>query len=995
VPHSSYISTYRLDNYSPRLHLSVYRPAVACSGTLISTPSNPTVVLAVSFDVGDETDVRAGFLIRIRDTATQKVKGYTRVRYTGTPTSASIPVRELSFAHVACVSGDTFECLRYVPLDTKLTTADATFSPDGIPYGAQGSNPPPLTCSGGNSVGWVDAGETFRTIPTDGSNTTLVDPDSVTPPTDFWVNDSGTAFASGSANTDASPVIEADVGSWLLQHNSTDPDNGQGANPQYTHHVVHDEDSPPYECILTDYSGDHENGVNWSVEVLDEGVTSEDVFELALCFLWVDDVFSHTGVQDLHRSEVTGRSHIIGMGYARRVTTSMDGEDGVERLTFDIQSPLARLQEIASYSKVMLENASPDDWNDVKTLGFKRGITQLWQFYTTGSEAGYDLVYDASFEDARYPAHFIPRTDPIVQMRELIDARQGRLVQREWGARFEVQYHPALLPLADRSSTDITLTSDDVLNFEFSTELADSIELFQQEGITAGASGNVSTFSRIGIGGGKNAETLPRKSPDNQAQNNDWTGMSYASRENVYQDEDGIKHRVGELTLRCYGQYMVLDFAPDYVAFNFVGGYVDFAAFRFWLKRFTWDVDAETGEAITTFTFQCETAARPGVTYVPLPDSNTPPSDYPPTPPVTPPTGFPGSIDRTQADMALIAINGVFLTADFQTPAASGGPTWAFDTAPWSGTLLQWVPDGFSNPAAGWIVTSDEIGYYVFETGSYTVKHTNTPGLFYASADASFAENGFFALTYYDTSDGSGCIHSADNTTFTKTIINADTGMAPSGQPLGCYVSSKTPGRIVSGAFTASSVSVAYVSNDHGASWAALSPAFFASVDGFAHIMVPWAVPNDATYFYTIFIDFMSGDAIRLYRQMAGSNVDITPPAIGGFTYGPNATRNVCETSAQNPNRLLFVGQRYGGGFALFLSNNALSAAPTYTVVAAPGTDFRRCAISGNDPNRAWAWGVNNAISQLTITGSTVTLDDRSGNLASVGPGEIIGIAGV
>lgn len=672
MPHSDHISTYRLDGYSPRLHLSVYQPAIAASGTLTATPSNPTTALAVTFAVGDEGDVLAGMLIRIRDTATMRVKGYTRVRYYGAPSSNSIPVRELANAIVSCASGDTFEVLRYVPLDTKLVEADANFRPDGIPYASQGQNPPPLVCSGGNSVGWTDNGQAYRTITTDGSHSSTVDPDSAGDPDHFWINDSGTAFASGSANTDVSPVIEADVGHWLIQHNAFDPDTSEPVT-QFTHHIVHDADHPPYDCILTDYSGDHETGNNWSVEVLDEAVTDEDIFELALCFVWTDDLFIASGAQDMHRSEVTGRSHILGMGYARRVTTAKSGEDGVERVTFEIQSPLARLSEIAGYSKVMLEDANPDAWNEMKTLGFWRGIVQLVQFYTTFVESGGDFV-DNGYDDARYPAHFIQRSDPIAQIRELTDARQGRLVAREWGARLEVQTHPALLPVGSRSSIDLTLTDADVYEFEYAIELADTVETFQLDGVTAGASNNQPVFSRVSVGGGKNADAVQRKAPDDQTEANAWAGMCYAQRENVYIDASGIKHRVGELTLRCPGQYAVLDFPPDYVKFDYQGLRTDFDDYRFWLKRFNLDTDPLTGEVATVFVFQAETAAPPGVTFVPEGGSN--PGSDTPSPPPLPPI-VPVGLGRGTARIAILTEDDrLRRTTTFNRPAVQDGPTW-------------------------------------------------------------------------------------------------------------------------------------------------------------------------------------------------------------------------------------------------------------------------------------------------------------------------------
>ena len=963
MPHSDYISTYRLDGYNPRVHLSIYQPRVVASGTLTATPSQPAVLLNVSFAVGGAGDAAQGMLIRIRDTATQKVKGYTRVRYYSTASSSSIPVRELSLSQVACASGDTFEVLRYVPLDTKLTAADETFAPDGLVYAAQGSSPPPLACSGGSSVGWVDSGQTYRTIHTDGSQSSLVNPASSTPVEHFWVNDgSDTDFASGSSETDASPVIEANVGSWMLRHQVEDPDSGETVI-QWTHHVVHDADHPPYDCVLTDYGGDHENGVSWTVELDADDVDPDDFYDLALAFLWVDDEFSALGVQDLHRSTVTGRGHILGMGYLRHVTFSGSGEDGTRRLSFDVQSPLARLQEIASYSKVMLEAASPDDWNEVKTLGFKRGITQLVQFYTTLVEAGYDFVYHSSFSDARYPAHYLNRADPIGQMRELVDARNGRLVNRNWGATFEVQYHPALLALADRTSTDLTLTADaDVYEFEYPVELADSIEQFELQGITAGTSGNTSVFSRISPGGGKNAETIARKSPDSQTQANTWAGMVYAMRENVYQDSSGARWRVGELTLRLPGQYLVLDFSTDYVKFDYDGGWHDFGDFRFWLKRFSLDVDADTGEPVTTFVWQCETAAVAGWTFTPDTNGGGDDTPKPAPPPPTDPTGLPWGATR----LALFQEDSTLrYTSTGSRPEAQGGPDWtSVDLTALTGwnsgdDLLSGVQKAFDK-TQGWLVTDtriylvDDLPIPTAVTAQYTFPYAWTYPLLSTRFIQTERCHPTWAMcaTWDADLGGTRVAYTTNGTTWSAVNVGATGTNTTVANSAFVWMSGRTAGLARVGTFSAATtekgaISI-YETRDYGANWSAL-----VEVEALAGrppqcIVVPYA--DESVMYVCLLVD--NGSAYDLHiKQVVGTTVTDVTAQYSSNGYGAVDALSL-RIRDENPNDVVLIGNhdntdttKWGG---VFVSRTGVSGLSN---VIAPAT--------GNlaKYNRAWIGG--------------------------------------
>lgn len=167
---------------------------------------------------------------------------------------------------------------------------------------------------------------------------------------------------------------------------------------------------------------------------------------------------------------------------------------------------------------------------------------------------------------------------------------------------------------------DISLTSDDVLDWSFTQDLYDTVEIYELQSITAGASGNTAVYSRApstSPAWGKNYVVKSGCAPDDQAQNNTWAGYRYALEQNIFIGSDGVLRRGGELTLKCPGQYNVLDFGACYVAFNYVGARVDFTDYLFWLKSFAFELDADTLTSVTVFKFQVATAAPDGVTYTP------------------------------------------------------------------------------------------------------------------------------------------------------------------------------------------------------------------------------------------------------------------------------------------------------------------------------------------------------------------------------------------
>lgn len=455
MAHSSYLSTYRLDGYAPRLHMSVYQPPLLGQGTLTATPDNPDYILDYSWSSSPSGSIYIeGQRIVFRDGSTDLIKGYGRVQTVSSSYGTGLlGVRDLSQAIAPVVSGDKFDILGFTPLDTKLIANDYSLYPDHLNNPAWNDDPLKIMNSGSHWAGWTDSALGYALVTARGSDSFQVNQDgtvTTTIPNRAWgfVSGSGVTYDSGSSSTDSNPVFRVTAGSRFVQQWA------YGSIPTYLYvnslcYIAHDKDNPPHEVILKDYSGDMDRGVNWTVEVVYGDVDEATIPEGMLVILWQDD-YNSNGTVNLYRTDATNRSHIIGIGYIRRVTSEFKGEDQHETSTFEIQSPLMRLSEIAAYSNRMEESNDDDEYYQVKTLGIKRGILHEWAYYTTGMEAGFDFVIDSNYSDGRYPKLYIQRSDPISQMREFARARNARIVQIERGARFELQTHPALVELADR-----------------------------------------------------------------------------------------------------------------------------------------------------------------------------------------------------------------------------------------------------------------------------------------------------------------------------------------------------------------------------------------------------------------------------------------------------------------------------------------------------------------------------------------------------------------
>jgi hypothetical protein len=1000
----------RASGHKVRTYLAVFNGAVVASGTLDSAPATGAVALTWTRTAGSSSDIKPGYRVVVESGA-GALKFETSVRYSGTISDSNLPIREVATAEFTLSAADVVKIYNTPVLTDKLVESSATFAPDGITYVAQNTTIAPITNSGGHWAGFVDAGQTYATVVTSGGGSFTVDPDSGGSITHLWTLPAGVAFAGGSANTDASPTLQADVGYWVVSHRVTDTSNS-ATWTQYVLLRVYSTAIPPVECVVESIDGDLDTGWGGRVRVFNNAAIA-DIPDRSLVCVFVDETIN--GATASYGNRIASRSHMKLLGYLRRDENEGDAQD--DTLTFEILSPWARLQEIPGFSKALERYTSTTGWNYVQSLTTKRAIIQILRWYSNWTDF-FDLAFN-TYTDYDYPAFFIEKATPLAQLIELADATDARVTGDRTGALL-VHTRPELVALASRSSltTTITLTDDDRVRYRFSRDHFKTVDTLECRGFTAAttSAAAVPIFSRYpGVPGrGAVVTSIDRLIAASQSNLNDRCGLRGAAVDGVFITSAGLYHRAVDLELTLPGAYDVFDPAyQEWVAFTGAAGNrraLDLSVYRFTLRGVS--VTYNGGTATTTLRLVSETAAPAGRTYVPPATSgeNPNPIDFPP---IIFPDVPDFNLGAGTARIALICRNGLARTTNFGSGAAT---TWDYQA--WTGFAggsagIGWtfVPDAFSyatGTVCGWLLTAQSQArvYYVDITNrTWTLKHTfsspwnityRTAGLepnYQGSADASFGVPDHFVaainLTGTTAVQGINSVSTTDNSTFTEVTVFSG-GDTQQGQPAmipGVFMSSRT-------ALKARVGSETYVRGTSDlASWSNAFTSGQGTKSRATSLHCPWDAArntDESIYFYGGGNNNYTDG--YLFRYMGGS-----ASAIGtGYTDQP---RNGISTFAGNANRLLWCASTYmpwdSNVSVPMLTDNALASTPTWTALAPPA-NYHACAIAGDSGSTFYFWGGNYGdwASVGLSNNSGATIISQTGDLASYSPGEVCMLVG-
>ena len=838
---------------------------------------------------------------------------------------------------------------------------------------------------------------TPQTILMAGSASYTADPDSGGSVTHLWTLPDGVLFASGSSSTDANPTLEVEAGTYIITHAVTDSSNSE-VTTQYVPVRVHDSSDPPLECMVESMEAELSGG--WSATVrLFSSATLASIPDGTLCAIWVSETINGT-VQSFGNAS-SGHSHIKLVGYLRRDDDDREAEE--EQLTFEIISPLSRLDELLGLSKVMLREASPDAWSELKTLTVKRAIIQIVQFYSTLIESGYDFIFHSTFSDKDFPAFYLQKASPAAQIRELGDALDNRLICDRAG-RFEVQLRLELQALASRGAetTTLTLSTDDIIKVTVAREHWRPLELYRARGFTAGTTvaDTQPVFSKWpgdapGVG---NQQTVQeRLIVDDVSDLYDRTGRRGALEENVFVDTNGVYLVAPEIDVTLFGSYDVFDLYAEWVATSLTASDnlrgIDLSAFRWLIQRIS--VTYQGGTARVSLGLIAETHGEPGV-------DDTPPAGVG-LPPITP--WPPININPNLPNLGLGTVSlGAFNNDDNLYRCGPDLTGRGFDTSSplWeavdltslspnnlSGGLWNFAVDPYSYNTAsidGWIATGT--GIYSIDdiaaaSPTLTLRHTFANNVTAVFIDTSIQQQNWVMAIYYNagvTNPGVYAVYSTNGTSFTEVQVTAFRETDGDGMRPSVYMSIVTAGVAYTTAFksTGSNPDFAlYKSTDHGASWSLVTTPNVAGVNilvGTLHF--PW---HDNASENRVLWGQTQVPAEALIRTNADNSQTDISPTINGDTYGARTNRSVATCTRQR-NVIVAVATETGGNHAIFRSVNN---GDSWVVIDPNNVNHVHCHVTDN-PLVYYLWGNSGAIA---LVRDGITIQDKRGNIPADFPG--------
>lgn len=1006
---ASNAAALRADGHRMQVYLSklvdvdnpVLTGTVSADADLVSETA-----IAYTTSAGNSANVRRGMRVHIY-TAGGLFKGLLSVRFAGTISSTSLPVREFSEGHVQVITGDILKVFNDFVLTDRLVAAIETFDPDYETYSAQNGTVKPMACSGGWWAGFVDSDQTYATVTLYGSETYTVDEDSSGSVTHLWTLPSGVTFAPGSSSTDAAPTVRITAGYSVIEHTVTDSTNSQ-TEVSYVPVYAHDSTDTPYELTLDSaIQDDPARGFNLSVSLY-ENADLLSLPDLCPVVVWTRETLNGSVQSVGHK--VSGRSHILAVGYLRRSRVPITRDGDVVR--FDIIAPLARLFELPGFSKVMDREASPDAWNEIEALTVKRGIIQLIRYYTNAPQL-VDFVFDG-FNDANYPALYLQKKTPGDQIIELADGRGARLTTDQTG-RLEVQHRLDLTPLDERPgvTTCYTFTVDDCIAVEIEQEGARVVETHKGRGYTAGVSTAETQpmFAKWAASPGTGSATpsSDRLIVDDAADMYEQLAMRGAFEDRIFVDANGVQSFAPRVTLtlpgsywglfRNYREYYLLDLDETTNARG-----IDLTAFRFMLDSAELEMGPD-GAGQVRAVFQAATYGTGAVDdpAEALAQTITQPSfSYPA------PVSFGSSSDfilgRGTYNLGFIADDGYLYLGDTR-PTLPVWERYSLASLGMAGTPVMPIVDAFDFSQGVLVTSTKAYTFSNFGSGSralaneYALRYSTI----YRNLQSERGVEGFFVCASHEDNARVDLDYTLDGGVNWSRVTNIGgdwPGTTGDNIFPGCYVHAGTAGKVLFGALDGTgttSTGRMKVSTDYGATNSDADSNTTAGL--LSDIHCPFQ--NESIIFGGGGVS--SGYlAYKLYRTVSGTRTNVSP-SDGAEEYGPVNQFGV-KTCDVDANSVLLAGQNRDTGtikYGVWLARNGGSSSGGFSPLISPTTTvpYRACAFAGDDPNTCWLWGVNGAIAQCKNLNATVPLiRDLSGNLSGFSApavGRILNIFGV
>lgn len=1000
-------TTVRASGYSMRGYGAIFTGALVLTASVTVTAAAQSVKsLSITISVGNISDVARGFRVQIF-TSGGDFKGETHVRYAGTLDATHLPVREFSQTEFLILSGDVVKVFSLIAFADKLVEDTDLFNPDGIPVGTYNSAPPPLAGSGGCYAAFVDDGQTYATVLTDGSHSKKMASSGASTPTHVWTLVTGVAFAPGSGSTDTSPTLRVNQGEYTVKHVVTDPDNSQTWT-QYVNYKIFDATHPPIDLVM-ETAPNGQDGL-WSCTFrVNDNLTLTDAPDGSLFAFFVRERINGSW-QSL--GGASGRSAIKFVGYLSHDEIELTPQINI--LRFEAISALQRLKDLPGFSKVMLWNVTPNDWSEVQQITTLRAKVQIIRWYTTALDGNHDLNIASNYLDKYYPELWLQKESPFDQVNELADGVDARFTCNRSGQFQLYTFQPYVAP-GDRASLNVVYTFGlrDILHLTVKRDHFDVIETLELHSTNATASGK--TADALGVftrapgspGHGSQFITVERiisgsqTGTDPQGDANSRGGRRFGWANKTFVDTStGKKVRYVEIEATFRGVYDFLDFD---------GSIIQFASSVFTNPRnieladvswFMLHAQPDYGAGTIQYTFAPLTDSPAGATYIP-PASPAPPVIAPPTPLPVIGTPDPLTLYGLPSSTGNIALFDSTNSAEWTGDLRLAYPVWT-DTdltllSGWVGTLVQFILDAFAT-ANGVLITSTK-AFQLLAFGSspsLANAHSFRDANSLRSMQSERSTKGLFVVVSYQLatvgSHGTDIEATSDSgVTWTRytSVFGTWSGGPGDFLPPGCFVSAHVAGKVYTSGFTGAGVTTGaiYVSTNSGATWSRLNASSFYILA--ADITIPYQDSSES-YVYHGGAQAVGGHTeFRLFKSNASGQTDISPTdPVTGHKFGAATPFSIkfCDVDARS-GLLVGADNDVSTHRCVFLTRDGWA---TSTVIIPSGTSvpYTSGCFAGDNPNVIFLWGASGAFAVSTDGG--VTFQDKTVS----GGGSIVNIAG-
>lgn len=781
-----------------RYHLLLVPPTVVFKAR-VNQATFTNAAAQITFDgvtVGAYTDIQPEMLVLIGTTDGADDLGRVRVRKAATS----------SVLYVGWASRGTGEGEAYWQDDAYITVLDLTkpwtknpritsagvnytdFDRDFATYGAL---PPVIVLGCGTAVQQpLDSVTDEATFTFDASGSYATDAQAGVISAWSWVLPAAATLTAGAIDSDT-VTFTAPVGAYWVSVTGTD-DNATATTRQ----VLCVAGEPTGTLTTFDQVEITRRAEGQTLRVrVSESIPAATYPKGCLAVLWITQTADGVAVTP---SGLSGHEHLMFVGW--HYQHDMNGRAGdtgfIDDTVLEFRDLGGWMQVLPGYPMVVQRKSAPTQWTEMRAADIDRYFIRLLAEYSNMLRLS-DFAWSGLGDTYPFPAL---QSDGQT-LYEQVNGRAGAIVHLltcdQWG-RLAVYPNPMLIDPAGGTATPITRTATvqkaftdaDYTDLTYTEQPFPRLNWIRASGIVAAALGinQISKVQTVWC-------TAPGRAPSQGT-------ATLQVGEQLVTGQDELNARIGHQLVMENRPILWVEWthtSPDHFAIQpatmewvtlvtsaaTAGARGRVFSDRLLPIELTISHDGATGAQTVRTRAQPETSGTPAQTYVPPADDPTP--DEPVIPPIEEP-GTDYDLGPGLQQVFLIHASGeLSLTSDFQTPGASGGPTYTVVDLSLVGTVLDAVTDPYSPLYVGtgttvnaWIVTTERI-YRVTDVAAISSRVVTSQHTFAAASDYRTiqtergVQNWVMVASYYIGAGQKTAYTTNGGTTWTEVLVSSAT----------------------------------------------------------------------------------------------------------------------------------------------------------------------------------------------------------------------------